>query len=460
MRLLPFLLAACSTTAVETAPGQSPPPSLPLDGPAAVFVGEPLSLTVSSGLAPNEVVYFARAASVGTGPCLAFAGGVCIDLVSPEPLGSARANAQGVATLSLDVPASVSVGIDVAFQAVVVRGISGADSAYTNAIVLPTEERIAGCTDPAAANFDPAATLDDGSCVDWACSNGTCTQTWVQAGGSPDLDVLLAIDTSESMTNPQLLANNADLLLDELDNRSGNWRVGVITMDMDDPTQSGRILSSVVPGPGALSQLTTALDPSDPSVPGSFDERAFDAIEAALTPPLSNGANAGFRRPGVPLSIGVYSDENDVSQQTTAAFSNLLATLGPPGMVRYNGFVPPANGAFIVCGLFLGGQIAPRHHAVINATGGTWTDFCQGDPAPFFDSLVPDGLVAQTRFELNCPPANPAIEVRVDAALVAFDANDGWTYDPGTSEIVFHGTAVPAVGSTVEVTWTASATCP
>jgi hypothetical protein len=94
MRLAPLLFAiACAPSPQDLDVRQSPPPGLTLVGPPAILVGETLTLQVTDGLAPNELVYFARGTSIGGGPCPSFAGGLCIgeDLVPLHPDGHVAA---------------------------------------------------------------------------------------------------------------------------------------------------------------------------------------------------------------------------------------------------------------------------------------------------------------------------------------------------------------------------------
>jgi hypothetical protein len=287
-------------------------------------------------------------------------------------------------------------------------------------------------------------------------------------GGAPPLDVLLVVDNSASMnTIENALANEAADLFAELNAATDDWRIGILTSDMDDPTQAGRIQGFTTSGsPNQLATLTSILNQGSL---GTGDERPFAALLAALDPPLSTGANAGFRRADAFLTIGVFSDEDDTSAIGTQAFvSDLQAEVPSSDMVVYHAFTPPdvVGGLGFGCpfqsALPLAGGAAIKHIEASNLTGGTWTNLCNLNVPRFFGRLVPalgpTGLL--TRFSLACAPANPAIEVRVDGALVAFDANDGWTYDASTREVVFHGSAVPAAGEAIEVTYPASASCP
>ncbi len=85
------------------------------------------SLRLSAlGAAPGEVVRFALSTEgVGEGPCLPALGGACLGLAgSPRLLGSVVADAEGLATLVVPLPAALPPGASVGVQAVLMPGAS------------------------------------------------------------------------------------------------------------------------------------------------------------------------------------------------------------------------------------------------------------------------------------------------------------------------------------------------
>lgn len=128
-------------SAEELSDASAADPTLALRNPLTLAsdpltAGDPANLTVT-GLAPGEWCSVAYSLNgIGNGPCPAALGGQCLDLRPPVyVLGSARANASGVATLGTTVPAGAPVGLDVSLQAVAVRGLGGAQSVTSAAIV-------------------------------------------------------------------------------------------------------------------------------------------------------------------------------------------------------------------------------------------------------------------------------------------------------------------------------------
>ncbi len=99
---------------------------LSLDASAAVVGGE--MVLWAGGAASGDVLTFAIGDSVGVGGCPAPLGGLCTDLVGGRVLGTAIADADGVATFRMAVPAGALLGDVRAFQAFLEAGVDSATS--------------------------------------------------------------------------------------------------------------------------------------------------------------------------------------------------------------------------------------------------------------------------------------------------------------------------------------------
>ncbi len=114
-----------------------PPPTQSLTlNVSAMVPGSQLSFDVQ-GLNPGESYYLARGmGGLASGLCLGQAGGLCLDIGNPVFLiGRFTADASGVGTLNLNLPATVPLGSSVAFQAVAIRGVGGDDSSKSNPVL-------------------------------------------------------------------------------------------------------------------------------------------------------------------------------------------------------------------------------------------------------------------------------------------------------------------------------------
>ncbi len=73
------------------------------------------------GLSAGATVYVAVGTMPGAGPCPPALGGECLDIANASLLGTATANAAGLATLALQVPRTVPAGTTVYLQAAVTQ---------------------------------------------------------------------------------------------------------------------------------------------------------------------------------------------------------------------------------------------------------------------------------------------------------------------------------------------------
>lgn len=159
------LLAACAIPALAHATPAPPPGLLTLVAQPEAVPGHTVTF-VATGLGNGEPAYFAIGSAVGAGPCFSFMGGTCLGVQTPVFLAGVRtADASGTATLSVRLPPSTPTGLRYVVQVVAVRGLNGSGSTTSNVDGLRIVASIDGCTDPTAQNYDPTATVDDGSCV-------------------------------------------------------------------------------------------------------------------------------------------------------------------------------------------------------------------------------------------------------------------------------------------------------
>jgi hypothetical protein len=131
------------------------------------------------------------------------------------------------------------------------------------------------------------------------------------------VDILLVVDNSCSMIDEQQkLAANFDNFIEQFLEADVNYQIGVVTTDMSDPEHQGRLV-------GDTRLITSEMDVDQARetfaenvkvcAMGSGFERGLAAAEAALSPELLAGHNAGLLRDDAALSIVFVSDEDDLS---------------------------------------------------------------------------------------------------------------------------------------------------
>lgn len=289
-------------------------------------------------------------------------------------------------------------------------------------------------------------------------------------GPQRDVDVLFVIDNSESIVQerPRII-NALTTFVGNFANLGLDYRLGLITTDMSDPTWGGVMLgpwissSTSNPGQAINTQLNSAR--AEPNELAN-DEKGFDASNAALTTKINTGDNVGFLRADATLAVAVISDEDDASSTFglfggAVDYADWLQTMKPSAAdVSFSAMVGPNNTKLIACngGIFSQVQAtgAQRYHTAIRRTGGTWSNICQLDFDPFVNHLAYVAAGLEYRFPLSDEPISispTAITVEVGGQPVPFDATNGWTYNADEQSIELHGTAIPEPGEAVVITY-------
>ncbi len=427
------ILAACTAEEMVTPFDVEPVPfeeavesaTEPVDGTVALrtplgfgvdplIPGQRTTLEVT-GLAPGETTYVAYSLyGTGNGICPPAMGGVCLNLLSPvQLLGTAVADAGGVAVLTPMVPANAPIGMQVSLQAVAIRGIGGAQTVKSPAITELVQAVPAG---------------DDFAHVPAA------------------VDLLFVIDDSCSMFEEQTnLANSFGPMLQAIAAIDLSMHVGVVTTDMVDPSKSGRLQRD---NSGNL-----WIDDANPAPATSFAQMAavgtygsaYEEGLRAMSASLNVAANAGFRRPEAQYAVVVVSDEEDQSTGMTpnSAANVIFGQEAHPGDGTFTSIVTPRLNC-VPNGVSPGN----RYLQTTSLVGGAEESICAADYSPALIDLTSLWWTSQP-YVLSAVPANPgAIAVTVDGQPVA--AAD-WVYDAVENTIRFTNGFAPVAGAAVHV---------
>ena len=156
---------------------------------SGLIAGTSNEITLSGGI-PNAVVTLRRSVvGLGEGPC--FPAGMlenlCYDILFPRLIGTTVLDASGNGVVNATIPAAAA-GRTIWIQPFQLRGLGSTLGAVTEWDIDPW---IDGCTDPTATNYDPSATVDDGTCAFAAACPGGGADIYTQA------DVDLYINCTE-----------------------------------------------------------------------------------------------------------------------------------------------------------------------------------------------------------------------------------------------------------------------
>ena len=386
-----------------------------------------------SGVPPGELMV--TPPSAGIGPlALGCSGEVPITVanVGDGPLVVAALSFDGGEELTVDsppLPASLVAGASIE---VTIRYVPTDEVMDLAELVVISSEGSA--TVPITGGTQPAVVAVD---------------EWIQTGNRT-VDVLWMIDSSCSMAfEQQALGANFGTFLEIVDGLGLDYRIGVVTSDMDDDgelqgdvpyvTNSTPDADEVFEDNALVGQL------------GSGSERGLDSIREALI----EGAAGSFLREDAQLRVVSVSDEDDQSllQPTVAHFvAELQALKSNPDHVILSDITGGENGCVSDNA---NADSAERYLEATALTAGISTSICDTN---WIETLTDLAVLADSyadTFGMTLPAVGSSIEVQVGGVPVS----TGWSFDDDLNAVVFLPSQVPADGSVVRVDYVVAQPC-
>ncbi len=286
------------------------------------------------------------------------------------------------------------------------------------------------------------------------------TDVFVQRG-RPAVDILFVVDDSGSMSEEQAnVAMNFAAFIQFTAGLDIDYQIGIVTTDV---SRDGELVAPFITNSGAnptadpVGAFVTAVNVG---TSGSASERGLESARLALTPPATDGVNAGFLREDALLSIIFVSDEEDQSPGDVADYVDAYLAAKD---YDAEAVIASAVAGDVPLGCDGAGGSATaggRYFAVAAALQGVFASICTPDWATVMAELGLTTFDALSRFSLSRLPDEASITVTVDGVPVPEDPLNGWTYDPDTNSVRFHGTAVPVADDEVSVSYTAECIAP
>ncbi len=286
------------------------------------------------------------------------------------------------------------------------------------------------------------------------------------------VDILWVVDNSLSMGDEQAeLGSQINSFILGIEGTDLDWQMGVITTDMEDTSQSGRLLGA----PTILTPTTENYENkfynlvTGAGLEGSDKEAGIDAAIQALSEPLASGYNAGFLREEAKLSVIFLSDENDCTNRGAMSGMDGSACYDKPDLLtsmavlvkEYEALkgdsrllVSSIVGPPISAGC-VGAVPGPRYETMADAFGGIKASICESDFSSVMNELGLQSAGLYTSFRLSYAAVPESIEVFVDDVQVYEDTTEvnGWTYDDSYQMLYFHGASIPTWGAEITVNY-------
>jgi hypothetical protein len=263
---------------------------------------------------------------------------------------------------------------------------------------------------------------------------------------TPLVDVLWAIDNSCSMEDEQeSLAYNFPFFMDFFVGSGLDYHVGVISTDMDDPSQSGYLRQA---GEYKFIDEET-LDPNEVfrrmatlGIGGSGDERGREAVYNAVELKKESTTNKGFLRKKASLHVVLISDENDHSTSNPIGrgeFAEYLLDLkGDPELVTFSSIVNQEG----CCGggAFSDEEPGSDYMWITDQVGGIKWDIRSSDWAEVLEALGVQASGLKREFFLSELPVEGTIRVWVDyeGIVYTFEEFIDWEYNAARNSVVFY----------------------
>jgi len=286
------------------------------------------------------------------------------------------------------------------------------------------------------------------------------------------LDVLWVVDDSSSMQNEQdALADGFTTFTEQLEASGTDFHIGVTTTSFEpDDDSAGALIGSPTYVTNNDDYGSLLPNRARVGLQGSDMERGIGAALWALGPVMTGpgGMNEGFLRDEANLLVVFVSDEEDCTddgalfgQRASACYENPDQLVAVPGLadelrslkadpndVTAAGIIGPVNGS---CD---DAYPARRYRDMAMMTGGTVGDICEGNWSDLLENLGMEAVGVQTRFRLQEAAEAGSLSILVDGEPVVEDSHSGFTYDPLTCYLQFHGDAVPERDAEITASYT------
>lgn len=274
------------------------------------------------------------------------------------------------------------------------------------------------------------------------------------------VDVILMVDNSSSMSNPDPTKNIQKKLSDQIPsfiaslNAQGmDWQIGVTTSDLNGSggtlvgTDGDQLISASTPN--AVAKLQERVNAGNS---GSDLERGIETTYASLQKFKSR------IRSDAMLSIIFLSDDDDFSATTPTQFVNYINTIKPPFASGFQSWVANYLGVVTLgpdCTATNIGynHVGQRYIDIANSSGGVKGSICSATIEQAVNNIRVRMNELATEFPLNRDPKVESITVTINGQAVPASTTNGWEYIPAKKVIKFHGNQIPKPNDSLVVHW-------
>ncbi len=262
----------------------------------------------------------------------------------------------------------------------------------------------------------------------------------------PPADIVFLVDQSCSMDDDaRALGDNFSSFITQLSSYTSDWHVMVVNDD-DGCNNSGVLTASTS---SYESRFQTAASSNGG---GIWTEALLTIMAEAIDKTDSSECNSGFLRTDALLHVIFVSDEAEQSWGSWDSYVNrVVAKKGDASKVKLS-----AIAGDYPSGCNSGSNSADYgrgYYEAVNDTGGLYISICSNWSS--MAGALADASITETTFELTRTPDPSTITVDVNGV----NQPNGWNYDAGTNAVVFDEAFAAEGGDTVDVSYSALASC-
>ncbi len=294
----------------------------------------------------------------------------------------------------------------------------------------------------------------------------SATQNFTYTTGSGKADFLFVVDDSGSMGNDQdALAKAAKDFTHEMNNSGVVYRSAIMTTTYGaDDNESGNAYK-ILRNYGIIENNNTLLERElVAGTSGSATETGiWNAEQALLSVAHGDSKNGGVTALGMPernasLSVIIISDEKSqyTSRSTGYVEFNVSKNLFIDRNITVYAIIKPGY-SYSTTRIF-DEYNSSQYDNLVLETKGIYADIGNKDSNGILDfsfimKQIAKDVGGVTSSFILANPSAAITEVKVNGSIVSADTVNGYTYLQSSNAIVFHGTAIPANGATIEVTY-------
>ena len=309
--------------------------------------------------------------------------------------------------------------------------------------------------------------------------------TQTNSSFSNKLDIMFVINDEPSMSSHQAkLVTSFATFMNLFQAKGFDFKISVVSPSgyLADPTLNGYDPVNVDAADfndynGTVYSGMYVITPTDVNLFSNFainakpakntagqDGRAFSGFRQALqsTRPI----NTGFLRSDSFLAVVLVSNQEDFSGNGRCKGCNNSGRYNAPTLdpvSTYVDFLNTATGSTGASARYnvsamtqsaapcQGGTNMTRIMELTTLTNGVLGDICQADFGASMAQMSDKIAMLSSQFYLKNTPVVNSISVRVNGMQVVNDAVNGWTYSSTANSIMFHGSAIPSEGDSIDV---------